>query len=506
MQEIDWGAMTAGADQVYYRTRSICPTCEELVPGAVIARGDQIYVTRSCPQHGAFEGVICADRTWYEWLPKFDGEGIKPKNPHRPLTDGCPEDCGLCDRHKQIAGTAAIEISNECDAECPACLADNQKTFRLTSDDVGSALDNLLQSQDFLDTFTLSGGEPTLHPELFEMIRRVDRPQVGRVVVNSNGVRIASDEPFVDRLAQEKNVYVSLHYDGEKSRILRGVGHHTQERALARLCEKGVKSVPLVLAAQGVNDHYLGGLVADLITRSPLVRSTIISMMTYTGRGGSDYPGNPLERLTIAGALDAIEKTSGGRLHKRDFMPLPMPNPLCAAIGYFLVMDGEITPMIPLADLDQIIECTRNSNFGRANHEFEMLLRDTMDRLYTEQDENPEAGKILAKFRVLVDLLFPQDRTLKTVERQQIAEQYIKTVYLMQFMDAWSFDASRLPKCSCQHLLPGNEIIPSCGYYSYHRRFDPRFVEPEPTPPPLLQLRKKTPLWASKPSPEGAAS
>ena len=33
-----------------------------------------------------------------------------------------------------------------------------------------------------------------LHPELFEMIRRVDRPQVGRVVVNSNGVRIATDE------------------------------------------------------------------------------------------------------------------------------------------------------------------------------------------------------------------------------------------------------------------------------------------------------------------------
>jgi uncharacterized radical SAM superfamily Fe-S cluster-containing enzyme len=45
----------------------------------------------------------------------------------------------------------------------------------------------------------------------------------------------------------------------------------------------------------------------------------------------------------------------------------------------------------------------------------------------------------------------------------------------MQFMDSWTFDSVRLAKCSCQHLLPGGTRIPSCGYYSYHRRLDPRF-------------------------------
>jgi 7,8-dihydro-6-hydroxymethylpterin dimethyltransferase len=56
-----------------------------------------------------------------------------------------------------------------------------------------------------------------------------------------------------------------------------------------------------------------------------------------------------------------------------------------------------------------------------------------------------------------------------------LAEKHIRTVYLMQFMDAWTFDAKRLSRCSCQHVLPGGKIVPSCGYYSYHRRFDPRF-------------------------------
>ena len=48
-------------------------------------------------------------------------------------------------------------------------------------------------------------------------------------------------------------------------------------------------------------------------------------------------------------------------------------------------------------------------------------------------------------------------------------------VYLMQFMDSWAFDSVRTSKCSCQHLLPDGVVIPSCGYYSYHRRFDRRF-------------------------------
>ena len=66
--------------------------------------------------------------------------------------------------------------------------------------------------------------------------------------------------------------------------------------------------------------------------------------------------------------------------------------------------------------------------------------------------------------------------TASARERAAIAEKSIKTVYLMQFMDSWTFDSVRLSKCSRQHLLPDGARIPSCGYYSYHRRFDPHFA------------------------------
>ena len=44
-----------------------------------------------------------------------------------------------------------------------------------------------------LDVLMLSGGEPTLHPELDELLDEVARRDVVRVLVNTNGIRLARD-------------------------------------------------------------------------------------------------------------------------------------------------------------------------------------------------------------------------------------------------------------------------------------------------------------------------
>ncbi len=475
-------------DPLFYETRSICPQCDELVPARIVERDGKVLVRRSCETHGVFEGLVCSDLDWWRWLPKFDVEGLRPKVPLRGVERGCPEDCGLCAAHRQIAGTAAIEISNDCNAACPSCVADNQSTFFLSVEEVVTALEALLEQQDEIDVLALSGGEPTTHPQLLEIIAALHRPEVGRVVVNTNGLRIARDDAFLDRLAEFSNVYVSLHFDGDGAKSLRGIPRETQELALERLCRWGVPVVPVVLAAQGVNDHELGALVTRLLTYSPQVRSVIISMMTYAGRGGSAFPGDPLDRLTIPGALDAMEASADGALKRRDFMPLPMPNPMCAALGYFLTLDEEITPLIPLLPLERVIDYTKNSNFGKVDAELEALIREAIDGVYANPDAHDDPQRLLGKFRKLIDTLFPESGAIEHVARRQLAEQSLKTVYLMQFMDAWSFDAARLSKCSCQHLLPEGEIIPSCGYYTLHRQEDPRFSQPT-----LVELGQRTP-------------
>ncbi|MDH4129082.1 MAG: radical SAM protein [Spirochaetota bacterium] len=362
--------------KLYYKTTTMCPECQTFIPGDVVQKHDSIYIDRTCPTHGFFEGIICSDVEWYEKLHKFDVEPVKPLYSHSNSTDGCPQDCGLCKAHRQIAGTAAIEITNYCNAKCPTCLSDNKNSFNLAVNEVKTMVDNLFKSQNYVDVIVLSGGEPTIHPELFSILDYIKNVNVGRVVINSNGLRISKDNEFLDRLAKYDNIYICLHFDGNNSKKLRGIEKEIQEKALERLCEWGINVTPLILASKGINDDELGILVTELLKRSRFVKSVMISMMSYNGFNGTQFPGDKLTRLTIPSTLDCVERSSEGVLKKSDFIPLPMPNPLCSAIGYFLIEDDEITPLIPLVDIDRAINYITNSNFARIDKELEVFFKD----------------------------------------------------------------------------------------------------------------------------------
>ena len=228
------------------------------------------------------------------------------------------------------------------------------------------------------------------------------------IAINSNGIRIASDEDFVKRLADQENIYVSLHYDGAGAKTLRGIDPAVQQEAARRLDRYGIAMVPVVLAAKGVNEDELGTIVEELLLDHPTVKSVIVSIMAHTGSRGTAFPGDPRTRLTIPEALDRMEAGTQGRMKKRDFMPLPMPNPMCAAISYYLLLDNELTPLIPFGEIEQVVAHTKNGHFGKVTPEFTQFLRDSIDAIYANPDKYPDGERAFRAFRKFLDLLFPQ--------------------------------------------------------------------------------------------------
>ncbi|HKW27791.1 MAG TPA: radical SAM protein [Verrucomicrobiae bacterium] len=466
---------TASAKRRYYDTTTLCPFCSRLLPGEVFGRGQGVYLARECPEHGRIEGLVCSDSKWFEGLKRFDVTPIKPAHPQRPVNQGCPLDCGLCTAHRQVAGTVAIEISNRCNANCPVCLGDNRGTFEMTVAEIRELVEGAIQSQGRIGVLTLSGGEPTIHPQFFDILTMLDRPEIGRINLNSNGLRMVQDSKFVDRLRQHPKVYVSLHFDGRNAEQIRGNKPQLQEQALNRLCAAGIGVVPLILGVRDINDQELGTLVPALLQRSRAIKTVIVSLMAYMGANGGRFNPEPLRRLTIPDAIDSIAAGSGAAIHREDFIPVPMPNPICAAIGYFFVDDEGIIPMIRAAGVDQTVACIQNQHFAQANEKMEAFFREMINNIYANPRKFPGADRTLRRLKTFVARLFSGDRQ-SAAERQALAEESIKTVFIMQFMDSWTFDTQRLSKCSCQHLLPGNRLVPSCGYYAFHRQRDARFA------------------------------
>jgi len=432
-------------------------------------------LSRECPEHGEIEALVCSDVSWFEGLRRFDVAPIKPSYSKKPIHQGCPLDCGLCAAHRQVAGTTAIEISNKCNANCPVCLGDNRGTFEMSLEEVRGLVEQAIRDQGHLGVLTLSGGEPTIHPQFFEILSLLDRPEIGRINLNSNGLRMAREPDFVARLRRHPKVYVSLHFDGQRAEAIRGIKPEVQELALNQLCDAGLAVVPLILGVHDINDRELGAMVPALLQKSSAIKTVIVSLMAYTGANGSRFKLDPMGRLTTPDAIDNISAGSGGTIQRDDFIPVPMPNPICAAIGYFFVDPEGVVPMIRAAGVDHTVACIQNQHFAEADEKMEDFFREMINNIYANPDKFPDSSRTLRRLKAFVERIFPSNGRA-AANKKALAEQSIKTVFIMQFMDGWTFDTERLSKCSCQHLLPGNRRVPSCGYYAFHRERDTRFA------------------------------
>ena len=88
-------------------------------------------------------------------------------------------------------------------------------------------LDQIIKNEREPDIVQISGGEPTIHPQFFEILDLAKSRPIRHIMVNTNGLRIANDKEFVKRLATYSPGFeIYLQFDSfEKEALeeLRGV-------------------------------------------------------------------------------------------------------------------------------------------------------------------------------------------------------------------------------------------------------------------------------------------
>lgn len=111
---------------------------------------------------------------------------------------------------------AVLEVVQGCNIECAACI--NESPSRPVREKplvaIEAELDSLLRLRR-LHTVTLSGGEPTLHRDLPEVVRRVRRRGLCASVL-TNGVLL--DDDLARRLGEAGTSLVFLHVDAGQRR------------------------------------------------------------------------------------------------------------------------------------------------------------------------------------------------------------------------------------------------------------------------------------------------
>jgi 7,8-dihydro-6-hydroxymethylpterin dimethyltransferase len=290
---------------LFYDTAvSLCDTCFRRVDAKIVFENDCVYMLKRCPQHG-FQRVLMADDVDYyrRCREVFIKPPEMPQHFNTPVKFGCPYDCGLCPDHEQHSCLSLLEITDVCNLDCPICYAGSgtHRTSHRPLEQVERMLDMIVRNELQPDIVQISGGEPTIHPQFFEILDAAKRRPIKHLMVNTNGLRIATDEAFANRLASYMPAFeVYLQFDSlarDPLMQLRGADlRNIRQRALARLNALGISTTLVVTVERGVNDAELGAII-DFALQQPCIRGVTFQPVQQAGRLAGYQAGE--HRLTL---------------------------------------------------------------------------------------------------------------------------------------------------------------------------------------------------------------
>ncbi len=461
------------SEETYFSTvRGMCRHCRRIVPARIFFKAGKVWQQSICEKHRDNKpALIAGDMHWYLENAIAGRQDHSPLKKAEPLSKGCPHDCGPCAWHATPCQLPVISITNACNLDCPICFTYNRKDriYNMTVDEMRRTVAWILESSGPVDLVNITGGEPTLHPELLEILKVCSNPGIGRITMNSNGLLLAKDKKLCAKLA-DLGVYVILSFDTfdpETSVLLHGRDIVEQKlKAVENLTAAGVRMTLLNVLVRGVNENSISKILG-MMKENDKILSLTVQTMTYTGQGGSSF----LERehLPADEATRIVCRESAGELQSGDFSTRPSAHPLCYMTCYMLKSGDKFLPFARFVPEEKLKSMMSDSYLLRLENEKD-FFKDTINELYAKGDSGQ-----LGVFRELVELLYPGDRAITMFERQRLAESSVRTVYIHSHMDEDNFDCSRA--MLCPDLVPSEpgRLIPACTYNLFYRMKDERF-------------------------------
>lgn len=439
-------------------TNSVCTQCLAKVEAKLVQQGDRVYLLKRCLVHGAERTLISTDANFYHLQRRFLKPGQLPATFNTETKWGCPYDCGICPDHEQHGCLAVVEVTDHCNLSCPVCYADSSpaRVTHRSLEHVERMLDAVVRNELRPDVVQISGGEPTIHPDFWAILDAAKKRPIKHLMVNTNGLRLARDPSFAERLATyQPHFEVYLQFDGltdAPSQALRGEALlSTKLKALEQLEKHQLATTLVVTLKRGVNLDSVGALIDFALTKS-CVRGITFQPVQHAGRTeGFDAAEH---RLTLSEVRQAILSQTKV-FAPDDVLPVPC-HPDCLAMAYALKVDGQVVPLTSAVGHEALLSPGDNT----ITYELSDTIKQRVTALFsTSHSPDSQALSLNQLLCCLPHVEAPKALTYANVFR----------VIIMQFMDAQNFDV-RSVKRTCVHIVhPDGRLIPFDTYNLFYR-------------------------------------
>ena len=432
----------------YDFTLSLCPQCLRRVDAKIVFENDKVYMLKHCGDHGRSKVLIADDIEYYKNIRNYNkaSEYPKPLIP-RPIM-AVRTIAAYAPIHEQHSCLTVIEVTDRCNLTCPTCYAESSPSHgrHRTLDEIKKMLDTIVKNEGEPDVVQLSGGEPTVHPQFFEIMAYAKTLPIRHLMVNTNGIRIAKDFAFAERLASyAPDLEVYLQFDSLNNKVLqtlRGADlADTRLKALEHLNRLNLSTTLVVTLQKGLNDHEMGDTI-DFALKQKCVRGVTFQPTQIAGRlENFEVDEN---RITLTEVRRKILEQSP-IFESDDLIPVPC-NPDALVMAYALKLGDKVSPLTRYINPDDLLNEGKNTII----YEQDEQLHGKMIELFSTGNSVEKASENLKSIMCC----------LPEIDAPELGYDNLFRIIIMQFIDAHNFDVRAIKK-SCVHIVNKDyKIIP----------------------------------------------
>ncbi len=432
----------------YDFTLSLCPECLRRIDAKIVFEDGNVFMLKRCPEHGNSKVLIADDIEYYKNIRNYNKPSEMPYTFNTKTHYGCPYDCGLCPDHEQHSCLTIVEVTDRCNLTCPTCYAGSSPTYgrHRTLDEIKKMLDTIVRNEREPDVVQISGGEPTIHPQFFEILNYAKTLPIKHIMLNTNGIKIAKEKDFAEKLkTYSPDFEIYLQFDSFEDSVLqtlRGADlRKIREQALHNLNDVNLSTTLVVTLQKGLNDSEMGKII-EFALKQKCVRGVTFQPTQIAGR--LEGFNTETDRITLTEVRRKIlEQTD--IFNSDDLLPVPC-NPDALVMGYALKLGDEVFPLTRYINPNDLLDNSKNTIV----YEQDELLKEKMIELFSTGNSVECAQENLKSILCC----------LPNIDAPELSYDNLFRVIIMQFIDAYNFDVRSIKK-SCVHIVDKDyKIIP----------------------------------------------
>lgn len=466
--------------KVLENIESICPTCYlegkiQKIKADVIEEDDKVFITKKCQVHGSFKELYFGSVTIYRRWMKFKMTG----HPVFNVKTSVFNDPTLYSKHLSQTVLTNLVVTNRYNQRYNYCNKPAGETEYVYEPTLDQLKDLMVQTRDQKPIgskmIQITGGEPTLRKDLFDIIQMAKQVGFTHVQIQSNGLKCSDDVEFCKRLKDEQVNTIYISFNGVTDQTNPLIKQQKQSIENLRKAKVNVVLSPVI---HNENFDEAAKIVRFALDNIDIVKGIHFQLNAFCGRTMKlKEMKQKSQYVDYISLIDTIEQEFTGLISRDDFYPVSIisligqfvesfnkepqivfsPHPGCGGSSFIVLNEGKPLPLTRFLHVESFIDFLDKQSKKKGPLRRLRILSEFVKNIdsFVDYEKAPKGFNLK---QIIKDAaLIGSPYALRRIHEKSLF------IGMMWYQDPWTLNIDRLQRCVIHNTTPEG-IVPFCIY------------------------------------------